>query len=246
MDAAYERFARVYDQFMHDAPYGAWQAWFVRQPERFRWRVADVGCGTGRLTVSLARDAAQVFGVDVSESMLAEAAARAHAAHVQVAWLCQDMRWLRLPAAVDVLLATCDSVNYLLTDSDWAQTLAAFRAALTSGGRLCFDTLGPARLTALRQGCWYDLQPDADLWFTSDLSETGRIRYEVHAYVLADPVAERYEKVWEQHVQQYWAPEQVIAMLGDAGFSVDRVAGDFGARPVEQADRVVYVATKRA
>lgn len=51
-------------------------------------RLLDLGCGTGQLTVPLARHVAEVIGMDPEDDMLAEAAERARAANVyNVSWV---------------------------------------------------------------------------------------------------------------------------------------------------------------
>jgi SAM-dependent methyltransferase len=50
-------------------------------------RLLDLGCGTGQLTIPLAAHVASAIGVDPDPGMLAEAASRAHAAHItNVTW----------------------------------------------------------------------------------------------------------------------------------------------------------------
>jgi ubiquinone/menaquinone biosynthesis C-methylase UbiE len=51
----------------------------------------DVGCGSGRLTVVLARRGAAMVGIDTSDARLAEARARARGAGVDVEWVHADM-----------------------------------------------------------------------------------------------------------------------------------------------------------
>lgn len=51
-------------------------------------RLLDLGCGTGQLTVPLARHVAEAIGMDPEDDMLAEAAERARAANVfNVSWV---------------------------------------------------------------------------------------------------------------------------------------------------------------
>jgi ubiquinone/menaquinone biosynthesis C-methylase UbiE len=74
--AGYDRWAEIYDGY--DNPLVALEAPVVRElvGDVSGLRIADIGCGTGRHTVPLAMDAAQVTGVDFSEGMLARARAK--------------------------------------------------------------------------------------------------------------------------------------------------------------------------
>src|SRR5271166_3900013 len=55
-------------------------------------RVLELGCGTGRLTVSIAENGSDIVGADLSASMLAAARAKAAAAGVDAAFVQADMR----------------------------------------------------------------------------------------------------------------------------------------------------------
>jgi len=76
-------------------------------------RILDLGCGAGRHAIEFARRGYDVIGIDVSPTMLAEAAARAAAASVVVEWRQGDLRQLasmELPAQTfDLALCLCES-----------------------------------------------------------------------------------------------------------------------------------------
>ena len=128
----YGEFAQVYDRLMDDVDYDAWAAHYAHlmglcaRPVR---RVAECACGTGSLTVRLARMGYEMTGLDLSQAMLERAAEKARHAGVRVTLARQDMRGLTLGRRVDAVLCTCDGVNYLTGEGDAA---AFFRAASVS------------------------------------------------------------------------------------------------------------------
>ncbi len=126
-------------------------------------RVLDVGTGTGRAAIGLARAGAVVTGVDASAEMLAVARARATAAGVTVTFERGDAH--ALPAA-DRSVDAAVSLRVLMHTLDWRQCVAelcrvagwrvvvdfparASFAALESGGRRLANALG-ARTEAYR------------------------------------------------------------------------------------------------
>lgn len=73
--ASYRKFAYVYDELMQDMPYPDWlrfarQAW---DQYGMPHTVAELGCGTGSITIPLVNSGFEVAGIDLSSDMLAVA-----------------------------------------------------------------------------------------------------------------------------------------------------------------------------
>lgn len=97
-------------------------------------RVLDAGCGSGRLTVALARSGAEVTGLDTSADRLADARARAAGAGVELRLLEADFEE-PLPFA-DASFDAVTSRLALMIPADPVATLAELRRVLEPGGRL--------------------------------------------------------------------------------------------------------------
>jgi malonyl-CoA O-methyltransferase len=85
--AGYDRWAPTYDEDGNPTvalEERAFRAWLTGRNVRGR-RILDLGCGTGRHALALARRGAQVVGVDPSQGMLARACAKPGAG--RVAWI---------------------------------------------------------------------------------------------------------------------------------------------------------------
>lgn len=97
-------------------------------------RVLDLGCGSGRLTVALARTGAAVTGMDTSLERLEQARRRAGEAGVELELVEADMNE-PLPFA-DGSFDAATSRLALMVAADPVATLRELRRALAPGGRV--------------------------------------------------------------------------------------------------------------
>lgn len=80
--------------------------------------ILDVGCGTGRHSIELAKRGYAVTGVDLSAGMLAQAAQAAIVAGVKVNWIQADATQFTLPATFDASICLCEGAFGLLSQAD--------------------------------------------------------------------------------------------------------------------------------
>jgi SAM-dependent methyltransferase len=272
----YERqFASLYDRLMADAPYAQWirfarQCWDVYgKPET----VVDLGCGTGNIAIPLAQTGLNVFGVDLSENMLAIAAdkteqLRRNSAFVpggSVVWLNQDMREWDVGRTVDSVISFCDSLNYLTEEDDIARTFRRTFERLRPGGTFLFDVHTPNQVRAYAR-----LQPfvmreeDIAYIWTCELDEDRcEIEHELSIFVKADSgyadgLASKtgstgaygrfpaYLRVDEVHVQRAYELGWLGDKLREAGFADVECFADFSQKPPNaDTERAFFVAAKR-
>ena len=76
--------------------------------------ILDVGCGTGRHAIELARRGYTVTGVDLSESQLDRARQKASQANVTVSFIRRDARDLDYVGEFDVGLIICEGAFSLM------------------------------------------------------------------------------------------------------------------------------------
>jgi ubiquinone/menaquinone biosynthesis C-methylase UbiE len=108
-------------------------------------KVADLGCGTGSLSVLLAESGAEVVGVDLSPAMVKQAKRKTRVAGLAVEFLVGDASDPDLPdGSFDVVL----SRHLLWTLADPIAALSRWVRLLESQGRL-----------VLIEGRWFDPAP---------------------------------------------------------------------------------------
>ena len=105
-------------------------------------RILDIGCGTGRHAIELAKRGYQVLGVDLSESQLARARQKAEALGVTVRFQREDARTLTFAGEFDVAIMLCEGAFPLMeTDAMNFRILQNAARALKPGGKLIMTTL---------------------------------------------------------------------------------------------------------
>lgn len=107
--------------------------------------VLELGCGTGRLLLPLARQGTCVTGIDVSAGMLEVAARKAKAEGLaeRVVLLQQDMRELDLENRFGFSFAAINSFLHMMTVEDQLAALDSVYQHLNPGGLLLLDMFNP-------------------------------------------------------------------------------------------------------
>jgi SAM-dependent methyltransferase len=212
--------------------------------------VLELGCGTGRLTIPVARTGARIVGIDRSTPMLARARQRLRRARL-AAWLLRgDIRQLpfRRRTRFDLVMAPYGMLQSLTTDRDLRLTLDAVGSVVRRGGLFAID-----------------LVPDLPRWAEYDrrvslAGRRGRGQVRLTESVRQDRA--RGLTIFDQEYEERRAGRRlskrfsltfrtisVPAMrrrLERAGFEIDAVLGDYDGGPLDsRADVWIILARKR-
>ena len=123
--------------------------------------ILDVGCGTGRHAVELARRGYQVTGVDISSGMLAEAEKAAREAGVEVELIHTDATRFTSDKLFGAAICLCEGAFSLLGSEDDPierdlAILCNIHAALKPGARFILTAPNACRL--IRQATQEDVE----------------------------------------------------------------------------------------
>jgi 2-polyprenyl-3-methyl-5-hydroxy-6-metoxy-1,4-benzoquinol methylase len=104
--------------------------------------ILDVGCGTGRHAIELAKRGYKVKGIDLSENMLQKAKAKAREQKVNVEFEQADARTFTISEKYDMVIMLCEGGFSLMeTDEMNFAILKNAASALKPGGKFVFTCL---------------------------------------------------------------------------------------------------------
>lgn len=104
--------------------------------------ILDIGCGTGRHAIELAKRGYKVTGIDLSESQLNKAIEKAKKENLTINFLRADARYLDFNNEFDVVIMICEGAFPLMeTDEMNFKILENARNALKPKGKFILTTL---------------------------------------------------------------------------------------------------------
>ncbi len=211
--------------------------------------VLELGCGTGRVLLEIAKLGFPCTGLDASQHMLARLRAKSEFPNLRL--VRAPMQDFDLPGErFGLVFSAFRAFQHLYTVEDQLACLACVRRHLAPGGRFAFDVFAPrlARMAQLEE-------PEAvDLRFELDGEQVVR-----HARVTREPSEQimavhfRYERSRAGQVvgnepvsfrmRWFWRYE-LEHLLARAGFRDVQIHGDFERRAVS-ADTPAFVVVAR-
>lgn len=259
---AYQDFAEVYDELMDNTPYEAWcerldaliKQYGVSRPERDveglldseRNLVVDLGCGTGTLTELMYGRGYDMIGVDVSEAMLNIAMKKKEKSGDEILYLQQDMRGLELYSTVGTVYSVCDSLNYLLEETELLAVFSLVNNYLFPGGIFIFDfntdykyreVIGNATIAESREDCSF-------IWENFYDPEEEINEYDLTVFVREQ--GEHFRRFTEMHFQRGYTPEQIRRLVEQSGMKVlEMKDADTGEAVTAESERVYVVAREQ-
>ena len=179
-------------------------------------RILDIGCGTGRHAIELAKRGYRVTGIDLSESQLARARDKAREACVQVTFLQQDARDLRLEGPYDLVMMICEGAFPLMeTDEMNFVILENAARALLRGGKLVLTTLNAL------YPLYHSVKDFLNAGKAPGGTETRELSFDLMSFreratlKMVDDIGK--EKILETN-ERYYAPSEMTWQLKQVGF----------------------------
>jgi SAM-dependent methyltransferase len=206
-------------------------------------RVLDLACGSGRLTVPLARTGLQVTGGDLSTQMLQHARRQGRSEAVDLDLVELDMRDFDLKGRTfDTIIVAINSILHLHSLDEFEGFFRSVARHLSAEGRLVFDAFLPSFAMLSRE------PGRRELAAVVDHATLGKVTVE-EALTRYDPPTQ------VSYVDWYWStererdfftnssqlrsifPQEMPLLIASGGLRLVECFGDFDRSPLTAASR---------
>ncbi|MGN7115737.1 methyltransferase domain-containing protein [Lysinibacillus odysseyi] len=220
--------------------------WAAKNPGK----IIDLACGTGRMTIPLARHGFDCIGVDIHPHMLQRAKEKAGTLSIQ--WFEQDGRSLQLDVRAQLMFSVGNSFQHFLTNEDQDGLLSSVSRHLEKGGVFIFGTRFPSAEELLQppiEEFWrsyQDRDTKVDLYTISHYDALQQIQH----YTTIRKYKDREENVIDEqrtHIKlRYVFPKEMERLLEKHGFEIIEVYGDWMETPLTSEHyEMIYVCQKK-
>lgn len=222
--------------------------------------VLEIACGTGRVSIPIARLGFTVTGMDIVPGMLEQA--RRKSVGLPTRWVEGDARTFDLGEQFRLIFLTGNAFQLFLTNADQEALLQRVRVHLHEEGLFAFETRNPLLTgSQTREGQFAALgsHEEEEDW-SSFIDASGReVRltktwaYDHVTQILHWTTFRRWHEDDQERVKvsrialRYTFPQELAALLRYNGFSIMRQYGDWNLEPLAATSRsIIVVCRKRA
>ncbi len=247
MSGGYQSFAQYYDGLTMNVGYEQQAECFWSILRRYGVKpglLLDLACGTGSLSVLLAKRGAEVIGVDASGEMLCKAQQKAAEENVSVLFLRQKMQQIDLYGTVDATVCTLDSINHLLRVKDVKETFRRVSLFLNPGGVFLFDvnTVHKHRKTLANNTFVYETPEVFCTWQNEFFPENDIVRITLDFFEREKGIYRRRHEAFEERAYE---TEQLKGWLKEAGLEPVGCFSGFSQEPAVRTDDRILIAARK-
>ena len=216
--------------------------------------ILELGVGTGRVALSLARAGFSVTGIDSSPAMLAVARSKLEGLLQQRVRLVEgDIRDFKLKERFALALAPLGGFMHLTTSQDQLKALACTHGHLAQGGTLIVDLPNPEReredganelvLAWVRR--WPNSESTVCKMVSAEVDEAAQLEHVTHFYDEVAPSGAVRRTIFT-FTLRYLYRNEMEHLLERSGFAIEGLYGSCDLDGYDaESPRIIFVARKR-
>jgi ubiquinone/menaquinone biosynthesis C-methylase UbiE len=223
---------------------------FQKQIEKFGGPVLEIGCGTGRVTIHLAKMNVKITGIDNSKSMLEQARKKASFENLDINFINSDMRYFNIDKRFKTIVSPYNSLSHVYEIEDIHSLLLKVKEHLEPDGVFIFELFNPG-LNGLAKS--YEKSFSVSEYEDPATGKCVRMEEktcydratqinQMFWYFYSDGKNDRGEKV----TQRVFFPQEIDAHLYYNGFEIIHKYGDYDESPfLSESRKQIFICKKK-
>ena len=247
----YDLIAPIYDKVNGEIDYSAW-ADFVEEnikrynPDMKTELVLDLGCGTGKMTLELARRGYDMTGVDLSSEMLdiARCAAEHEGLSDKMLWLLQDITEFELYGTVELCVSCLDTVNHLTSPKELKKCLSLVHNYLVPDGLFLFDINGKRKFEEIYADNSYVMEEENSVcvWQNSYNPKTKLCDFFITLF--EEDEDGKYNRYDELQTERMYTLRSIKSALAECGFEFIGAYSDLDFTEATDDSERIYISAR--
>ncbi len=247
----YDILAPVYDSINKDVDYVSWADFVEKVIEKYYKNgelslVLDLACGTGKMTLELAKRGYDMTGVDYSPSMLDVARCEAEALSLdkEILWLCQNICEFELYGTVDLTVSCLDVLNHLTDRKSLYKCLDLVHNYLIPDGLFVFDINGKGKFENVYADRSYVMEDDGSvcIWQNGYNAKNGICDFYITLFKEnEDGTYDRFDE-WQR--EKMYTLRTMKRALTQCGFELIGAYKDFDFTEATDKDERIYIVAR--
>jgi len=244
----YDLIAPVYDEINRDIDYSRW-ADFIEENIKREYKetepaslVLDLGCGTGRMTIELAKRGYDMTGIDASPEMLNIARDESIKQGVEnnILWLCQDMTEFELYGTVEIVVSCLDCINHIIDTKSLAECFRLVHNYLSPNGLFIFDVNGKGKFERIYADNSYVFETDKSLCIWQNNYNLKSKICDFYITLFSEDEDGKYDRADEMERERMYTVRSLINALKSASLMPIGVYRDFDFNSATDDDERIY------
>ena len=228
---------------------------YLDYADKLEGKVLELGCGTGRITIPIAKAGHQIWGLDISEPMLdvlwEKAKCENEITNANLNISIGDMRNFELNQKFKLIFIPFRTFQSLITDQEQKYCLKCCHDHLTDDGIFIVNVFKP---WGLIDRSW--VQPEQTDYETIEdgikikrthickrVDLKNQVIYPTLIYYVTDKNGKT-EKYYEHLAMKYYYVDQLRELLQKSGFEVINEFGYYDKCSIEKGGEIIFVCKK--
>ena len=240
---------RYYDlhnkDFVEDIPF------YLSQVRKYGEPVLELACGTGRITIPLAEQGVQIAGLDISDSMLAQAKKKATEKGLNIEWIKSDCRDFNVKKKFNLIFLPFNTLAHLHDLRSIESCFSCVKRHLTDQGRFIIDIFNPRLDILIRDPSKrYPVREYPDPDGRGNVVITENNVYEkatqINRIKWYYKIGDQTEETIEELNMRIFFPQELDLLLYYNGFGIEAKFGNYDQTPfVSSSPKQIVVCRSR-